>query len=101
MPKKCSEAELEAVLMAIFDATGRSLNGHVPIEAITKKARRHLDAKTDPARCLKELAAKGYAQEHPTRGSTTYQLTRCGLTAANQILNSSSEEYDLSVKCGA
>jgi len=101
VPKKCSEKELEAVLIAIFDATDGSLNGHVPIEAITKKTKRYLDAKTDPTRCLRKLVAKGYVQEHPTRGSTTYQLTRCGLTAANQILTSSNEKFDLSVKCGA
>jgi len=37
VPKKCSEKELEAVLIAIFDATDGLLNGHVPIEAITKR----------------------------------------------------------------
>ena len=64
---KCSIETLNAILVAVFDATNGSLSAHVPFEAILRRFPRHL--RGDVRRCIKELIKRGLLTLHPTRGN--------------------------------
>jgi hypothetical protein len=72
----------EAVLMALADACDYSLGAHVPREFVRKKC----FIRCDVDKLLRKLRAKRYCQEHPTGGSTTWQLTLFGLQEAKMLL---------------
>ncbi|MHA1632122.1 MAG: hypothetical protein ACTSXC_04845 [Candidatus Freyarchaeota archaeon] len=65
-----------AVLTALAEAVGYSLHAHVPKKYILNKLPKHL--RPDASKVLGKLRANGYIQIHPTKGETTYQLTRKG-----------------------
>jgi predicted nuclease with RNAse H fold len=81
---KCSIETLNAILVAVFDATNGSLSAHVPLEAVLRRFPGHL--RGDVRRCIKELIKRGLLKLHPTRGSTTYQLTQRGLECATKLI---------------
>lgn len=81
---KCSIEILNAILIAVYDATSGSLSAHVPLEAILRRFPGHL--RGDVRRCVKELIKRGLLTLHPTKGSTTYQLTQRGLECTTKLI---------------
>jgi hypothetical protein len=75
--------EEQAALKALADACFYSLSAHVPQEAVTSRVPKYL--RGDIKKALKKLRAKGFCHEHPTRGSTTWQLTPAGLQEARSF----------------
>ena len=73
-----------SILLSCCDANKFSLGSHVPIEAIKRKTK--INPK-DVKRILKTLVSNCFISKHPTRGAMTYQLTKKGMIAGNQILN--------------
>jgi len=69
--------ELEAILTAVARATNYSTNAHVPRQAIRARFRRSRRGKIRTK--LRKLASRGFVACHPTRGGTTWQLTKSGL----------------------
>ena len=78
--------ELAATLVALAECCDYSLGAHVPIEFVREKMPPYLEGEVN--KLLKKLRAKGYVQEHPTRGAVTWQLTRLGLNEARSISTS-------------
>jgi hypothetical protein len=70
----------QQLLMAVAHAVNFSLKGHVPKHAIMSKYRK--DRRGSAANGLKLLNRAGLVAIHPTRGETTWQLTRNGLLLA-------------------
>ena len=81
---KCGAELLSAVLIAVYDATNGSLSAHVPLEAVLRRFPGHL--RGDVRRCIRELVKRGLVTLHPTRGSTTYQLTQWGLECSTKLI---------------
>lgn len=73
----------QASLKALAEACNYSLHAHVPTEAVTCKAKKHLRGEIKKA--LKQLARIGYCLKHPTGGCTTWSLTPDGLRAASSF----------------
>jgi len=74
----------QAVLRALMYACDFSLGAHVPRQAVAIKLQPNL--RGEVKKYLKKLRAKGYCNEHPTRGDTTWQLTQLGLSEAKKML---------------
>lgn len=70
----------QATLKALADACNFSLSAHVPVEAVTRKFKKHL--RGDVKKILKKLRAKGYCVAHPAGRTITWQLTPNGLRVA-------------------
>ena len=81
---KCGAEVLSAILIAVYDATNGSLSAHVPLEAVLRRFPGHL--RGDVRRCIRELVKRGLVTLHPTRGSTTYQLTQWGLECSTKLI---------------
>lgn len=73
----------QAVLRALADACDCSLGAHVPKEAVARRIAPNL--RGEVKKQLKKLRAKGCCVEHPTRGSTTWQLTMFGLDEVRKM----------------
>lgn len=67
-------------LNALADACDFSINAHPPEEFILRKVPTHL--RGDIRKALCQLRKIGLAQKHPTRGSTTWNITGDGLRLA-------------------
>jgi hypothetical protein len=78
--------ELAATLMALAECCDYSLDAHVPVEFVRKKMPPYLEGEVN--KLLRKLRAQQYAQQHPTRGPVTWQLTRLGLNEARSISSS-------------
>jgi hypothetical protein len=65
------------VLLALADAVGYTLDAHVPKHAIFSKFKK--DKRGWVEKELKVLARRGFAGRHPTKGETTWNLSREGL----------------------
>ena len=67
-------------LNALADACDFSINAHPPEEFVLKRVKSHL--RGDVRKALCQLRRMGLAQKHPTRGSTTWNITGDGLRSA-------------------
>jgi hypothetical protein len=86
-PHNLSDTEI-ATLVALAEACNFSLHAHPPEGLIMKKLPSIIRNSGDGRRALRRLHAMGLCHKHPTRGDTTYNLTREGLTIAQTIVGS-------------
>ena len=73
----------QEVLLTFCDANNFSLGSHVPLEAVARRLR-NLSSKLTK-KTIKTLLSNGFIMKHPTRHNITYQLSKKGLQAGNQI----------------
>ncbi len=67
----------KAVFLACCDANNFSLRSHVPIEAIAKRIQDYVSGRYFN-KAIRVLLSNGFIRKHPTKGKTTYELTRNG-----------------------
>ena len=79
----------DAVLYAVYRATGGRLKKHPKGETIKKqlayKYKTQKPYDKNVKKMMKELVKAGYIIEHPTGNSTTYKFTRDGLGHAKEM----------------
>ena len=73
----------KAALKILAEACNYSLYAHLPEQAILRKAPKNLQE--DIKKSLHKLHKKGLSITHPTRGSTTYDISREGLRLARMF----------------
>jgi DNA-binding MarR family transcriptional regulator len=71
------------ILITFCDVNNYSLKSHKPLEAVVRRLR-YLNPKT-VKKVIKILLTSGFIMRHPTKHRVTYQLTKKGLKAGNQI----------------
>jgi hypothetical protein len=77
----------ELVLTSICKATKISKSAHVPKPYFMKKFQNNKHQKKAAEKALLSLIARGYVQQHPTRGEMTYELTDAGVELCREIFN--------------
>jgi hypothetical protein len=77
----------ELVLTSICKATKISKSAHVPKPYFMKKFQNNKHQKKAAEKALLSLIARGYVQQHPTRGEMTYELTDGGVELCREIFN--------------
>jgi hypothetical protein len=75
------------VLTSICKATKISKSAHVPKPYFMEKFQAEKHQKKAADRAHLSLIARGYVQQHPTRGEMTYELTNTGLDLCREIFN--------------